>query len=341
MPGLSRRFAMRAVLSTLVLPAMLASVLACAPDHGVVDPAFAARYDAGVVDHFSDWCEPVNLGPMVNSAALDNGPTISRDGLTLFFASAREGGAGLPDIWVSTRESVDAPWQQAMNVTALNTERIDVGPTLSHDGHRIWFTSDRPSPFPETGSLDILTAWRADVSDPLGWEAPINIGPPVNTAQAEVGPATWGPELFFSRGVGPGTPPLPPGVIAPPLDIWVARAAGGNFAEPEPITVLNSPTFDQRPTVRFDGRELLFGSFRDGGEGQEDIYVTTRQGPGLEWSAPVPVSSINTAAREATPFLSPDGTMLYFTSDRAGGSGNVDIWVATRFIGGSGTCPVP
>ena len=48
----------------------------------------------------SDWGEPVNLGPIVNSSDNDRAPSISTDGSTLYFASRfRPGGHGDMDLW--------------------------------------------------------------------------------------------------------------------------------------------------------------------------------------------------------------------------------------------------
>ena len=38
---------------------------------------------------YSDWSAPINLGPTVNSTSMDRGPAISKDGLSLYFASNR------------------------------------------------------------------------------------------------------------------------------------------------------------------------------------------------------------------------------------------------------------
>src|SRR5260370_6165921 len=43
---------------------------------------------------FSDWSEPVNLGPVVNSKFNDQHPAISADGLSLYITSDRPGGFG-------------------------------------------------------------------------------------------------------------------------------------------------------------------------------------------------------------------------------------------------------
>ena len=53
---------------------------------------------------------PVNLGPNINSPSLEVEPSISADGLELFFESHRPGGHGNADIYVSRRASKDDPW---------------------------------------------------------------------------------------------------------------------------------------------------------------------------------------------------------------------------------------
>jgi hypothetical protein len=54
--------------------------------------------------------EPTNLGPTVNSSAADAVPTISGDGLELYFTSDRPGGQGGNDIWVSKRATIEDDW---------------------------------------------------------------------------------------------------------------------------------------------------------------------------------------------------------------------------------------
>ncbi len=78
--------------------------------------AWAASADA---QKFSDWSAPVNLGSTINSAANDQHPTLSKDGLTLIFASDRTGSFGDIDLWVSQRESLDSDWQAPQNLTML------------------------------------------------------------------------------------------------------------------------------------------------------------------------------------------------------------------------------
>jgi hypothetical protein len=49
------------------------------------------------------WSSPVNLGPLVNSATIDQRPYIASDRQTLFFGSDRAGGQGGVDLYITTR----------------------------------------------------------------------------------------------------------------------------------------------------------------------------------------------------------------------------------------------
>ena len=53
------------------------------------------------------WGQPVNLGPTVNSSAWDSCPSISADGLSMYFESNRSGGGGDRDMWVTSRPTPD------------------------------------------------------------------------------------------------------------------------------------------------------------------------------------------------------------------------------------------
>ncbi len=135
---------------------------------------------------------PVNLGLKVNSAMAEIDPTISADGLSLYFSDAiwrtarhRLGG---PDIWVTTRKSKDAPWGPAVNLgPTVNTSVIDVAPSISMDGLTLYFASNR-----NRGAYaqpDIWMTTRKTKDDP--WGPPVNLGPTVNTPTS----GEWGPDI--------------------------------------------------------------------------------------------------------------------------------------------------
>jgi hypothetical protein len=63
---------------------------------------------------------------------------ISADGQELYFHSARPGGMGSYDIWMSTL--VEGDWGEPVNLTAVNSEYSDGWPFLSADGTELWIT---------------------------------------------------------------------------------------------------------------------------------------------------------------------------------------------------------
>jgi hypothetical protein len=90
---------------------------------------------------------------VVNSSADENFPFISADGLSLFFSEDyygpyRPGGFGDIDIWVSTRASVNDPWETPLNLGAMvNSASLDCLPIISPDGSMLYFNSERPGGF--------------------------------------------------------------------------------------------------------------------------------------------------------------------------------------------------
>ena len=82
------------------------------------------------------------------------------------------------------------------------------------------------------------------------------------------------------------------------------------------------------PTITDDGLTLVFvrGLPREGA----DLYFSTRAKPTDEWSEPKPLAGSNSPADELSPALSTDGRFLFFASDREGGQGGYDLWVASR-----------
>ena len=89
---------------------------------------------------------------------------------------------------------------------------------------------------------------------------------------------------------------------------------------------INTPAEDYEPRVSYTGDELFFVRGKAGSNA--DIYRCVRDGE--VWSEPEALSAINTPVDELGPTLSRDGQALYFYSDREGGVGGYDLWVAHR-----------
>lgn len=83
-----------------------------------------------------------------------------------------------------------------------------------------------------------------------------------------------------------------------------------------PGSPVNSPEDELYPTISGDGNEIYFNSKR-GGLSYHDIFVT-RKGADGSWSKPEPLKEINSEFNDETPFVSEDGSVLLFSSDRDG-----------------------
>ena len=144
------------------------------------------------------WAPAVNLGSTVNCPAWDFGPSISADGLELYFVSNRPGGYGDVDIWVTTRAMTDDEWGEPVNLgLSVNGTIYTQGPSISADGLVLFFESIRPEG--GVGSCDLWMTRRATIDDP--WGEPVNLGAPVNTPGGEKNPciSADGRTLYFGH----------------------------------------------------------------------------------------------------------------------------------------------
>jgi hypothetical protein len=306
----------------LVWPAFLALLTACEPS--AVGPGIVAHQSFADAARFSDWSAPVNVGPPVNTALIEQGPAISKDGLSLYFQCSCPGGLGGIDIWVSQRATVDDPWGPPQNLgSSVNTADNDGGPSLSIDGHRLYFISNRPGGL---GGNDLYVARRRDKHDDLGWQPAVHLGNVINSSSNEVAPQPFGDGLYFAsnRPGGLGDNDIYASVLGP----------DETFGPATLVAELSSPFNDQAPAIRRDGREMFLASDRPGTVGLLDLWVSTRARTTEPWSTPQNLGpTINGAGPDAGGELSFNGTALYFHSaQRAGNVGgpSFDLWVVTR-----------
>ncbi len=94
---------------------------------------------------------------------------------------------------------------------------------------------------------------------------------------------------------------------------------------------VNTSSDDMHPTVSADGLSLIFNSWRTGGSGGADLWVTRRPTVSDPWDTTVNLGAlVNSGAEDRAPSISADGLELYFHSNRPGGHGSDDIWMTTR-----------
>ncbi|MBS1914212.1 MAG: PD40 domain-containing protein [Bacteroidetes bacterium] len=114
----------------------------------------------------------------------------------------------------------------------------------------------------------------------------------------------------------------------------VLDSNGSSLHDLRPLHELNSGDWDAQATLSPDGTYIVFASNREGGEGGMDLYGATRN-PDGSFSAPVNLGpEINTSGNEVSPFLSPDGRTLFFSSTGHSGFGGADIFSSRRGVDG-------
>jgi len=204
------------------------------------------------------WGPPENLGAMINSSTWDGGPSITEDGLELFFDSNR---SGSPDLYVSARATTSEPWGPAMNLgptvnsTYGNSLYGDGGPSISPDGLTLFFSSARPPG--STSNMDIWMTTRT--TRETEWGTPIRLESPVNGFSSEMAPSfpADGSVLYFVSAR--------PGGVGGDSDFWQAPIIptvdfnGDAQVDIEDLTILiehwgqDEPSLDMGPMPWGDG----------------------------------------------------------------------------------------
>lgn len=96
------------------------------------------------------------------------------------------------------------------------------------------------------------------------------------------------------------------------------------------VPLVSSTAMETTPEVSNNGLTLYVASRRAGTLGFDDLMVSTRADRDAAWSDPVFVPGVNTSSNDNGPSATEDGLVLVFASNRPGGIGGFDIWMATR-----------
>lgn len=200
----------------------------------------------------------------------------------------------------------DGEWSapQPLPVYPEGSRGMAVDMAFSPDGRELYFLGQYPD---GKASLDLWVSRRHGD----GWSLAEPLAAPVSTEAVEIYPVVVADgSLYFSsdREGGLGG-----------LDLWRAqRLPDGGFAEPvNPGAPINSEWRDADAWVAPDESYMVLTSYRPGGYGDADLYVSFRQRDG-GWGALVNLGpDINTAGLEYCPMLTPDGKYLFFSRRRS------------------------
>ncbi|MEM6829281.1 MAG: OmpA family protein [Bacteroidota bacterium] len=153
----------------------------------------------------------------------------------------------------------------------------------------------------------------------------------INTENAEYSPVYSKNFLYFTSNRDGGKIYRTTGT--PFTDIYrvASKGANVNLSSLNPIdpAINHVDTNEGSIAIMPGGGSIIFAKGNNGkATGYSDVHLFFSRFRNGKWTDPQPLAINDQEAWDSTPALSPDGKTLYFSSNRAGGFGGTDIYVA-------------
>jgi outer membrane protein OmpA-like peptidoglycan-associated protein len=257
------------------------------------------------------FAQKVEVSPLsINSGSDDFGSTFTNNARVMYFTSERESdNDARQKIFIST--GLDDPQELS---SLMNGGRNNGAVTLTPDGQYMIFAAFNRAE--NIGRTDLYSAERVRGE----WTNIKNLGPNVNSSDWDSQPtlSSDGTTLYFAsdRAGGQGG-----------TDIYVSRRDGNGWGKATNIGAIINSTFNEMtPTIAPDNSTFYFSSNRPA-LGGFDIYSSSFKNG--NFSRPVAFEEpINSSADEYFYTALPNSTTAYFSSNRSGGSGALDLYTA-------------
>ena len=213
--------------------------------------------------------------------------------------------------------------------TKINTSLPELRPTISADGNLLLFiVQNHPENTKYHSVRNSQDIWFSERDKDGNWSKAVHLGEPLNT--------------YYYNAVFWISPDNNRILIRNAFDNGNYAGNGismcylkkdGYWSRPQMLNIENFSKYDRGnqngAVMGHDGQTLLFYMTEEKGGYLNDLYVSFLEEDGW-WSEPKSLGKkINLKKyNETTPYLAPDGVTLYFSSDRKGGLGENDIWMA-------------
>jgi len=248
--------------------------------------------------------EPALFGnTLINTPASERDFALSPDGNEMFYTIQSPVRGGFQTI-VYRRKDANGNWSKPI-IPHFAGRYNDLEPAFSIDGKRLYFTSNRPIIGDAPKDFDIWFVEKANSE----WGEARNLGSPVNTAADEFYPSITGNgNLYFTASYKSGIGKE---------DIYIAHWDGTGFRSPVALdSSINSPAYEFNAFVSPDENIIIFSSYgRKDEMGGGDLYMSIKDSNG-KWRPCINLSFLNSDKIDYCPFVSFDGSILFFTSER-------------------------
>ncbi|MCH8903158.1 MAG: PD40 domain-containing protein [Bacteroidetes bacterium] len=206
------------------------------------------------------WAKAESMGPPTNTRMAEGALCISPDGRFIFFTACnRREGMGGCDIYVSER--LGRSFGPPINLgEPINTPGWESQPSISADGKRLYFASNRK------GGIGKKDIWVSLLDAGGHWGEPRNLGETINTRKDEKSPFIHpdGQTLYFASDgrVGMGG-----------SDLYISRMSEGKWSKAVNLGFpINTQNDEISLVVSTDGQRAYFASDRVDGKGDLDLY---------------------------------------------------------------------
>lgn len=203
----------------------------------------------------------------------------------------------------------------------INTAGGEDSPFITPDGNTFyfWFTPDVNIP-PQNQVFDRVTGIYRSKKRNGEWAEPERVFLTYYDEPSLDGAHTvWDSQMWFASARAGNYREL---------DMWIAELKDGKWADWRNAgEKLNRGYEIGELHITADGTEIYFDSSRAGGKGGKDIWVTRKVNG--EWGPPEAISIVNTEDSEGWPFVTEDGSELWFTRIR----GAPEVWRSVRIEG--------
>ena len=198
----------------------------------------------------------------------------------------------------------------------------DVLSAISSDGNTLYFYSDRPTQYGSGNILNHSDIWTME-RGVSGWGAMQNLGPTINSSIREMSPSVCqNKTMYFHKSDGNFL-----------NQIYFSTFTGGVYSTPVLLgNEINSSGDAHNPCIAPDESYLIFTSYKSGGFGNADLYISFKKPDGTWTQVKNMGAKVNSASQDDYATISPDGKYLFFASDR-NSAGMCDIfWISTSII---------
>jgi len=259
--------------------------------------------------------EAALFAPGIISTSDDEfGGTFSPDGKTCWFSKSVL--KFYLDV-ICYSEYRDGKWQTP-HVAPFSGSYRDFDPVLSPDGKKMVFTSNRPVEGKLKQDYDI---WMVEKQNDGRWSEPVHLDSAINSPYDEhfASIAASGTIYFSSNR---------PGALGGEgdADFYYSKLVDGHYTTAVHLTdSVSTAAYELDCLIAPDESFLLMGAYgRRDGYGNYDIYISRRVDG--KWTPSRNLGpKVNSAFRDYSPRISPDGRYLFFTSEKDFSSGKKKI----------------